>query len=89
MALRPTQVFEGLGAALHFNIYDLVERPCRSLVILDHERAKCDGFAAVPIVDRAARLPMHPRGALKLPIRAVAGLSPDDRAQLVENLPLR
>src|SRR5262249_414522 len=46
--------------ALFLDVHELVEFPFWPFVALDHERAEGDGSSLVRMVDRAARLPIHP-----------------------------
>ena len=59
MPLAPTHFLQRLVGAFLLDVQDLVEGPRRALIGLDHERAERNRLAAVRMIDRAARLPVH------------------------------
>ena len=98
--LQPAVLLQRLLCAFLLDVEQLVEIPCRALVLLDHQGAERDGLVAVRMGDRAARLAVHPLDlavlvlvvgddALEVAVlQFLAGLVHDDRPQEVEQLAL-
>ena len=59
--LEPAVLLERLLRAFLLDVENLVEIPCRALVLFDHQRAERDGLVTVRMRDRAARLAVHQR----------------------------
>ena len=59
MPLRPAYFLERLVGAFLFDVEQLIERPYRPLILFDHQCAERNGFIAVRMGDRTARLVVH------------------------------
>src|SRR4051794_36130152 len=100
MMLAPALILERLAEPLLLDVDKLVEAPERALVFLDHQCAEREGLTPVRVIDRAARLAVHPRNLAVLVFvvgddalevgggQRLADLVVDDLANNVEHLPL-